>query len=128
MKDEDELQHSVERGTVNNDIDAKAYEVVFDALKKEPDYTLSSKFADRVVEIAAKRRSDSASTEFIWLGVGVFLLLIAMIVVMTKITMPSDFGFLSGMSSYGGLFVFGILFIGLLHFIDRRFIQQKRTA
>jgi hypothetical protein len=128
MMNEEELQHNVEGGSVGNDIDSKAYEVVFDALKKEPDYMLSSKFADRVVEIAAKDRSGSVSTEFIWLGVGVFLLIIAMIVVLTKITMPSDFGFLSAMSSYGGLFVFGILFIGLLHFIDRRFIQQRRTA
>jgi hypothetical protein len=125
---EEELQHNVERGNINNDIDSKTYEVVFDALKQEPPYTLSSKFADRVVEIAAKNRSGSASTEFVWLGVGIFLLIIAVIVVLTKITMPSDFGFLSAMSSYGGLFVFGILFIGLLNFIDRRFIQQRRTA
>jgi hypothetical protein len=128
MMNEEELQHRVERGGVGKDIDSKAYEVVFDALKKEPNYTLSSKFADRVVEIAAKNRSGSVSTEFIWLGVGVFLLIIAMIVALTKITMPSDFGFLSAMSSYGGLFVFGIFFIGLLQFIDRRFIQQRRTA
>jgi hypothetical protein len=128
MMNEEELQHNVERGGVGNDIDSKAYEVVFDALKKEPDYILSSKFADRVVEIATKNRSGSVSTEFIWLGVGVFLLIIAMIIVLTKITMPSDFGFLSAMSSYGGLFVFGIFFIGLLHFIDRRFIQQRHTV
>jgi hypothetical protein len=128
MMNEEELQHGVERGSVANSFDSKAYEVVFDALKQEPDYALSSKFADRVVEIAAGNRSGSASTEFIWLGVGIFLLIIAMVVVLTKITMPSDFGFLSAMSSYGGLFVFGILFIGLLHFIDRKFIQQRRTA
>jgi hypothetical protein len=128
MMNEEELQHSVERGTINNDIDSKAYEVVFDALKKEPNYTLSTKFADRVVEIAAENRSGSASTEFIWLGVGIFLLIIAMVVVLTKITMPSDFGFLSAMGSYSGLFVFGILFIGVLNFIDRKFIQHRRTA
>jgi hypothetical protein len=128
MKNEEELQRSVEQGNVNNDIDSKAYEVVFDALKQEPNYTLKSGFADRVMELAARQSSGSASTEFIWLGVGVFLLIVAMIVVMTKITMPTDFGFLSAMSSYAGLFVFGILFIALLHFIDRRFIQQRRTA
>jgi hypothetical protein len=128
MKNEDELQRSVEQGNANMDIDSKAYEVVFDALKQEPNYTLKSDFADRVMELASRQASGSASTEFIWLGVGVFLLVVALIVAMTQITMPQDFGFLSTMSSYSGLFVFGILFIGFLHFIDRRFIQQRRTA
>ncbi len=128
MINEHELQRNVEQGKVANDIDAKAYEVVFDALKKEPDYRLPSGFADRVVKIAAQRSSGSASTEFIWLGIGVFLLIVAMIIVMTKITLPSDFGFLSTMSSYAGLFIFGIVFIGALQFIDRKFIQIRRTA
>lgn len=128
MINEDELQRNVEQGKVANDIDAKAYEVVFDALKKEPDYRLSSGFADRVVNIAAQRRSGSASTEFVWLGIGVFMLVIAMIIVMTKITLPSDLGFLSTMSSYGGLFVFGIVFIGALQLIDRKFIRQRRAV
>lgn len=124
MKNEDELQRSVEEGNVSNDIDAKTYEIVFEGLKKDPNYKLTSGFADRVIELAARQSSGSASTEFIWLGVGIFLLIVAFIVAMTKITLPSDFGFLSTMSSYVGLVIFGIIFIGLLNFIDRKFIQH----
>lgn len=128
MKNEDELQRSVEQGDVASDMDSKAYEIVFQALKKEPETKLSPNFSDRIVEIAARRSSGSASKEFIWLGLGVFLLIVAMIVVMTKITMPKDFGFLSSMSSYAGLFVFGLIFIAFLNYLDRRFIHQNRVV
>lgn len=124
MKNEHELQRGVEEGNASNDIDSRAYEIVFDAVKKEPGYTLKAGFADRVMELAARQASGSATAEFIWMGIGVFLLFIAMIVALANITFTADFGFLSAMSSYAGLFVFGAIFIAMLHFIDRRFIRR----
>ena len=120
MNSEDELQRSVESGNVTDDIESKAYQHVFRALKEEPDVTLSPRFADRVVERLKKR--ESFAREHGWLVFGVICLLGALGYVLSRITLNVNLGFLSGITSYWGFLLFALVFIGLLNWIDKRFI------
>lgn len=58
-RSEEELQHQIENGLVNESDDARAYQRVFDALKKEPDFHISFHFADRLVALIEKKRSET---------------------------------------------------------------------
>ena len=127
-QNEEELQRRAESGHHADDIGSKAYQQVFQALRKEPDFGLPDSFADRLVKmVEAKQMERASSREFIWLIVGVVLLLIAFAVVVVMTDFKLNFGFLSGMSSYTGLFLFGCFFIGVLNWIDKRFIKQEKS-
>jgi hypothetical protein len=123
MNDE-ELQRDAEHDRYPDEMDSRAYKFVFDALRKEPDYKLSPAFADRVVKVA-QGKQKGFSSEILWIGLGVFLLLIAFVVTIVMTGFKLNLGLFSGMSSYYGLFIFGSLFIGLLNFIDKKMLRKS---
>lgn len=122
MQDED-LQKRIENGLADEESkDARAYRRVFEVLKKEPDFHVSLSFADRLIALIDKREEKR---DFWWMGLGIFLSIIAMIVAIALSTpdlSTNAFKFLSG---YKGLVIFGIAFILLLHWIDRNVIRKK---
>lgn len=127
---EEELQRNLEAGKnpEGDDLDVKAYQTVFDALKHEPEFTLSSSFADKVVRIAVdKQNSKSTFREYFWFGLGIFVMLIASVVAIFMTEFKFDMGFLNGLSSFKGLIIFGIFFIGLLHWLDKKLIRPTET-
>ena len=127
---EEELQRNLEAGKnpEGDELDAKAYQTVFNALKREPDFTLSSSFADKVVGMAMKKQnSKSTLREYFWFGLGIFVMLIASVVAIFMTDFKFDMGFLNGLSSFKGLIIFGIFFIGLLHWLDKKLIRPTET-
>jgi hypothetical protein len=56
---------------------------------------------------------------------GIVLLIIVMIVAIAFTGFKISAGFLSGISAYKGLFVFGAIFILVLHWLDRKFVRAK---
>ncbi len=123
---EEELQRSLEAGKnpEGDELDVKAYQSVFNALNNEPEFTLSSNFADKVVGMAVKKQqSKSTFREYFWFGFGIFLMLIAFVVTILMTEFKLDMGFLNGLNSFKGVIIFGIFFIGLLHWLDKRFIK-----
>lgn len=131
---EEELQKSIENGQAPREdgLDVKAYQEVFRALKKDPDYALSSDFAQRVVARVVSRERASAK-DYLWFGAGIFFLLAALIATVLfigfRFDFGFDFGFLNVMADYKGLVVFGIVFIALLNWVDKRLVKEKqRTA
>jgi hypothetical protein len=123
---DEELQKKVESGHESDDIDSRSYKTVFQALSQEPEFKLPTSFADRVVAIAENKRKGSSS-DFLWFGLGIFFLLIAFVVAIVMSGFKPNLGFLSGVSSYYGLFIFGGFFIGILSWIDRRFIHRHTS-
>ena len=125
---EEELQKNIEAGKTpdGDELDVKAYREVFQALKKEPGFELSSGFADRVMAKAVESRKKDSSRDMLWLVVGIFLIFISLVVAIMLTGFKLSAGFLSGMSDYKGLFVFGVAFIGLLNWLDKRLIRDKR--
>lgn len=127
---EEELQRNLETGKnpEGDELDVKAYQTVFNALKREPEFTLSSSFADKVVGLAMrKQNSRSTFREYFWFGLGIFVMLIAFVVAIMLTEFKFDMGFLNGLSSFKGLIIFGIFFIGLLHWLDKKLIRPTET-
>src|SRR5258708_19296436 len=119
MKTRDEdLQEQFDIGNFSDEgIDAQAYQKVFDALKREPEYSLPVDFADRVislVEAKEKEKEKEISRDNLWFGLGLFSFHIALVVafVLTDFKLSVvAFRFLAG---YPGLVFFGIPFIPFL--------------
>jgi hypothetical protein len=128
MKDE-ERQIQIEKGNVaNHDADSAAYRKVFDALRKEPSYQLSPPFVSKIVQqVLLKKQQKELRKDYVWLGLGIFSFAIAFIVTfaLTDFTLTS--GVFKFISSYGGLMVFGVAFIFVLHWLDKRLLHPRNT-
>jgi len=126
---EEALQQNIESGqSVDNGPDAQAYRVVFDALKKEPEYALPPAFARRVmqkIEISQKQRFSMREIRAV--AAAVFLMIVTLAVTIYMTGVKPALGVLNGVLPYWGFIVFAISFIGLLHWLDRRFIVRKTT-
>lgn len=122
MTDE-ELQERIEQGDHSNSKDAKAYRLVFAALRREPDFRLRTNFADRVARRALHVEAQS-SHEIIWLLLGLFSFVVALGIATYLTGFKPSLGAFEFVSSYPGLFVFGVLFVGLLQWVDKRIIRK----
>lgn len=119
---EEELQHQIENGIVNESDDARAYQHVFDALKKEPDFHVSLPFADRVLAIIEKKEEKR---DYWWMAAGIFLTVIALIVSLVLTSTHWTAGAFTFLSGYPGLVAFGISFILLLQWVDKKVIRKQ---
>ena len=124
-KDE-ELQNQIENTHApSNSVDAYSYKKVFDALKQEPDFHLPANFADEVVQKIEARKESSS--DFIWFGLGIFLFTIAAIVAIVLTDFKVSFGALKFISGYPGLFAFGVFFIALIQWLDKKLVRPKAS-
>jgi hypothetical protein len=123
MKDE-ELQNKIEAGIPVQSDDGEAYRHVFTALKQEPAFHVSLPFADRILAKIEKREEQR---DFRWLAFGIFLSVVALIVVLV-ITNAWTVGVFSFISGYPGLVVFGIAFILFLQWVDKRVLRKHLNS
>jgi hypothetical protein len=106
-------------------IDAQAYQKVFDALKKEPEFTLPVYFADRLMNlIESKEKSKEISRDKFWFGLGLFSFVIALIVAFALTEFKFSVGVFHFVAGYPGLIIFGIAFIGILNWLDKKIIRK----
>ncbi len=123
MKHEEELQNQIERGSVNHDSeDALAYQRVFNSLKKEPDFHVSLPFADRILALIEKKEERK---DYWWMAAGIFLSVIALIVVLALTKVNWTTGAFTFISKYAGLVAFGIAFILLLQWVDKKIVKKR---
>ena len=120
---EEELQHRIEKNQVNGgDQDSRAYRTVFDALQREPEFQLSSKFLDSVLH---RMEATEERSQYYWFAFVIMGFVFAAGVAVALTDFRPDFGFLKHISKFTGLFVFGAAFIILLHLVDKKLIQGK---
>lgn len=123
MKHEEELQNQIEHGlATHGSEDAVAYQCVFDSLRKEPDFHVSLPFADRIVARIEKKEERK---DYGWMAAGIFLSVIALIVVLAITKVNWTIGAFTFISEYYGLVGFGIVFILLLQWIDKKLIKKR---
>lgn len=125
MSDE-ELQEHIEGGDLSDTRDANVYRLVFSALRKEPAFRLPATFADRVLQRVTK--ADQPNREIAWLLLGLFSFVVALGIAVYLTGFTPGFGAFAFVSSYPGLFVFALLFIGLLQWVDKRMIQRPTAT
>jgi hypothetical protein len=125
---EEEMQEKLEQGKTpaGDGLDVKAYQAVFQALKKDPDYSLRPDFAERVAARVMRSQKGGFSKDYLWFGAGIFFLIIALIGTILYTGFRFDLGFLKVMSDYKGLAVFGIAFIVFLNWLDKKLVKEKQ--
>jgi len=130
MSYEEELQKRIESNPLmdSNDLDVKSYQSVFRALKQSPAVKLSNNFEDRVIKIIGEKRRKDSSRDIFWLGFGIFLTLIAFVVAIAMTGFNLNFGFLKAMADYKGLLIFGVVFIGVLNWLDKKLLRDKTQS
>jgi high-affinity K+ transport system ATPase subunit B len=122
-RSEEELQNQIEKGLVNEfNEDVRAYQQIFDALKKEPDFHVSLPFADRIVAIVEKKEEKQ---DYFWMAAGILLIVITLIVSLAVANIHWTTGVFTFISGYSGLIIFGIAFILLLHWLDKKIIKKR---
>jgi hypothetical protein len=122
-KDE-QLQRNIENNQpVEKSPDATAYRTIFDALKKEP-YQLPNHFADSVVR-RVEAGSKGLSSDYVWMGIGLFAFFLTAVVIAVLMKVSVNFGAFKFISGYGGLLVFGLLFILALQWVDKSIIRKN---
>lgn len=126
---EEEMQKNIEKGQVptGEDLDVRAYQEVFRVLKKDPGYQLSSGFAAKVVSKVHEQHDRSLSNDYLWFFTGLLFLLVTSAITLTFTHFRFDFGFLTVMSDYTGLALFGITFIVFLNWLDKRLVKPRLT-
>jgi len=123
MKHEEELQNQIELGLRTHDSDdALAYQRVFNSLKKEPDFHVSLPFADRIIALVEKKEERK---DFWWIATGIFLTVIALIVALALTKVNWSAGAFTFVSEYYGLVLFGIAFILMLQWVDKKVIRKQ---
>lgn len=121
MKAEEDLQNKIEQGLTNDDINSEAYQYVFKSLKKEPAFHVSISFSDRVVSMLDKKEERR---DYWWMAGGIFLSVIALIVTLVIVKTEFTTGIFTFLSGYKGLVVFGVAFILILHWVDKKVIKK----
>lgn|GEM_PF-5428280 len=125
MNTPDELiQKQVEEGNAPSGANAEVYRLVFHSLKKEPAYKLSTGFASRVASQAMAPAKSFDWEKLLLIGVPVaFLSALIYCLVVTDFTLSAGaFQFLAG---YPTLFVFGTVFIIVLHLLDKKLVTPN---
>ena len=123
MKAEEDLQNKIEQGlTSNASIDGEAYQYVFKSLKREPTFHVSISFADRVVSMLDKKEERR---DYWWMAAGIFLSIIALILTFVIVKAELTTGVFTFLSGYQGLIIFGVAFILLLHWVDKKVIKKQ---
>jgi hypothetical protein len=126
-KQEEEIQKKIDAGLkpVGEELDVRAYEEVFLRLRRRPETLLSTNFADKIIARVIEKNRHSASRDFVWFGLGIFALVIACVVAVVMTGFQFKLGFLKDISSYFGLFAFGIVFILVLNRLDKKLVLRK---
>ena len=126
---DDELQNQFDQGNYTADgIDGQAYQKVYSALKREPDYTLPVYFADRLLSrIESEEKVKETSRDNWWLGLGLLSFVIVLIVSLVLTDFQPSAGAFQFLAGHAGLISFGLGFILLLNWIDKKVIRKVRA-
>jgi hypothetical protein len=119
---DEELQNKIEQGLAESNADAQAYKQVFKILKRDPEFNLPIQFADRLVSVLEKKEEKR---DYYWLAVGILFSIISLIVAVVLVAERWSINAFSFLSSNVGLVVFGILFVALLQWIDKKVVRKQ---
>ena len=131
MKEQDETtQELIEKGVyTEGDIGHRAYRVVFNGVKKTPNFSLPSNFAENVIQRISQLREDRAiRKDFFWLALGLLVFLIATIITIGLSNFKFDTGAFGFIKNYGGLLLFGGLLILGLQWLDKKILSNKMAS
>jgi hypothetical protein len=92
-------------------------------LMREPDFQLPSAFADRMVSMIAAKQQTSRKWEIFWIAFTGFLFVVAVGISVYLTGFKPSFNAFPFLNNYAGLIVFGVVFIGLLNWLEKKFLR-----
>jgi hypothetical protein len=119
---DEELQNKIEQGLAETSVDAQAYQHIFKILKKDPEFNLPIQFADRLVSIIEKKEEKR---DYYWLAVGILFSIVSLVVAVVLVADRWSINAFSFLSSNVGLIVFGVSFVALLQWFDKKVIRKQ---
>jgi len=130
MNAEGDLQKKIQNNELKeldeSDPQVIAYVNLFRVLSQTEEYSSPEHLADSVIEALKKKQKKSVlKRDFFWFGTGILLLLAAGIYTVVYSEFKINLGFLNAFV-YKGVLVFGICFIVVLHYIDRRMARKDK--
>lgn len=94
-------------------------------LTREPDFQLPAIFASRLVQMIEAKQKTARQWEIFWIAFTGFLFIVAGAVSVYLTGFKPSFSAFPFLSNYAGLIVFGGCFIGLLTWVEKRFLRIK---
>ena len=123
MNADEELQNNLEKGQpVNESSDSRAYQKVFNALRREP-FELPFHFADDVLHRLESK--ESLSKDYIWFGLGLFAFVAAAVFACLLANFKFDLKAPAFVNGYGKVLLFGALLIAVIQYIDQTFVRKS---
>ena len=77
--------------------------------------------------IEEKEKVKEISRDSFWLGLGLFSIVIALIVALVLTDFKLSFGAFQFFAGYPGLVFFGIAFIALLNWVDKKIVRKMEA-
>jgi uncharacterized membrane protein YhdT len=96
-------------------------------LTREPDFQLPVSFASRLVSMIDARQKAGRQWEIIWIAFAGFLFVIAVGVSVYLTGFKPSFSAFPFLNNYAGLIVFGVVFIGLLNWVEKRLLRFSKN-
>ena len=128
MKKSDLKEQLQLEGHNENDPEATVYKNIWSALHRDPEFALPPQFADRVVDKIVLSSRKASSRDMFYLVLGVTVITVIALVGAVMSDFKPDFGVFKFLSSNAGLLVFGILFIGIIQWLDNTLLKRKFSA
>ena len=127
-KEDEHIQHAMESGSepVGDRLEIAAYHEVFNRLSNQPELKITSDLESIVLAKIIKRRQQQSRRDYIWLGVGIFSLLITCVIALVFSNFKLSAAMFSNIPSITGLIMFGIVFVLVLNGLDKK-IHLKRV-
>lgn len=128
MIEDEELQSNIERGLAPNNTQGpeRIYQVIFNALKKDPMSSLPVDFAEGVVKkIQAARDKKASRWDMVWLIFGGVSFIVAALVAAVITGFRPDPGVFTFFSNYSGLIIFGAILVVILQVLERQLISKQ---
>jgi uncharacterized membrane protein YhdT len=98
------------------------------ALTREPNFQLPPTFANRLVSMIEEKQKSARSREAYWIAFAGFLFVVAVGLSVYLTGFKPSFRAFPFLNNYVGLIVFGILFIGLLNWLEKKLIKRTTSA
>ncbi len=126
MNADESIQKQIEEGNIPSGVDADAYRLIFQSLKKEPNFKLSADFAQRVSSMAYSQ-SKSFDWDKFFLFAGFFALTIAMVYAIAVTDFTFSVGSFQFIKDYSFLLIFAVGVIALLQWIDKKLLRVSNS-
>jgi hypothetical protein len=98
------------------------------ALKKEVNFRLPENFSDKIVNRIMERAQRESRWELAGIITAAILIIAAFVVTLYYTDFKFSFGALTFLGEHVGLIAFGIVFIALLHFFDKKIVRKHQVS